>query len=35
MDQDTDGVWTIPGGAKIAWFGDPDGNVLTLMQFVG
>ena len=32
MDQDTDGVWTAPGGARVAWFGDPDGNVLSLSQ---
>src|SRR5689334_503334 len=23
MEQDADGVWTAPGGAKIAWFKDP------------
>ena len=34
MDQDSDGVWTTPGGDKVAWFGDPDGNVLSLTQFV-
>jgi catechol 2,3-dioxygenase-like lactoylglutathione lyase family enzyme len=33
MDQDEDGVWTTPGGDKIAWFADPDGNVLSLTQF--
>ena len=27
------GVWTAPGGDKIAWFADPDGNVLSLTQF--
>jgi catechol 2,3-dioxygenase-like lactoylglutathione lyase family enzyme len=32
--QDENGVWTAPGGgAKVAWFGDPDGNVLSLTQF--
>lgn len=32
--QDADGVWTSPdGGAKIAWFSDPDGNGLSLTQF--
>jgi catechol 2,3-dioxygenase-like lactoylglutathione lyase family enzyme len=30
--QDADGVWTAPGGAKIAWFKDPDGNILSLTQ---
>jgi catechol 2,3-dioxygenase-like lactoylglutathione lyase family enzyme len=33
MDQDSDGVWTAPGGDKVAWFADPDGNVLSLTQF--
>jgi catechol 2,3-dioxygenase-like lactoylglutathione lyase family enzyme len=28
-----DGVWTTPGGDKVAWFADPDGNVLSLTQF--
>lgn len=32
MPQDADGVWTAPGGSKIAWFADPDGNVLSLTQ---
>lgn len=32
--QDADGIWSPPGGgAKVAWFGDPDGNVLSLTQF--
>ncbi len=30
--QDEDGVWTAPGGAKIAWFKDPDGNLLSIAQ---
>ncbi len=33
MDQDTRGVWTSPGGARIAWFKDPDGNLLSLTAF--
>jgi len=33
MDQDALGVWTAPTGAKVAWFTDPDGNVLSLTQF--
>jgi hypothetical protein len=33
MGQDERGVWTAPGGAKIAWFPDPDGNNLSLTQF--
>jgi len=32
--QDADGIWEPPGGgAKVAWFTDPDGNVLSLTQF--
>jgi catechol 2,3-dioxygenase-like lactoylglutathione lyase family enzyme len=34
MDQDGDGVWTAPGGDKVAWFPDPDGNTLSLTQFL-
>lgn len=30
--QGADGVWTAPGGAKVAWFLDPDGNTLSLSQ---
>jgi catechol 2,3-dioxygenase-like lactoylglutathione lyase family enzyme len=30
--QDAAGVWTAPGGGKVAWFGDPDGNLLSLSQ---
>ena len=33
MDQDEDGIWTTPGGNKVAWFADPDGNILSLTQF--
>jgi catechol 2,3-dioxygenase-like lactoylglutathione lyase family enzyme len=33
MSQDELGIWTTPGGAKVAWFQDPDGNVLSLTQF--
>jgi catechol 2,3-dioxygenase-like lactoylglutathione lyase family enzyme len=33
MGQDELGVWTSPdGAAKVAWFADPDGNVLSLSQ---
>jgi catechol 2,3-dioxygenase-like lactoylglutathione lyase family enzyme len=32
--QDEDAIWNSPdGGAKVAWFADPDGNVLSLTQF--
>ena len=33
MQQDMQGVWTTPGGDRIAWFLDPDGNVLSLTEF--
>jgi len=26
------GIWAAPGGAKVAWFKDPDGNVLSVAQ---
>jgi len=32
-NQDARGIWTAPGGAKVAWFRDPDGNTLSLTQF--
>jgi catechol 2,3-dioxygenase-like lactoylglutathione lyase family enzyme len=32
--QDADGIWMVPGGgAQVAWFPDPDGNVLSIAQF--
>ncbi len=30
LEQDEDGIWSAPGGARIAWFRDPEGNVLSL-----
>ena len=33
MRQDAQGIWQSPSGAMIAWFTDPDGNVLSLTQF--
>ena len=32
MDQDAEGIWQSPGGAKVAWFKDPDGNILSITQ---
>ncbi len=32
--QDELGIWTAPTGAKVAWFKDPDGNVLSISQHV-
>ncbi len=34
MEQDALGIWTAPGGDRVAWFTDPDGNVLSLSQHV-
>jgi catechol 2,3-dioxygenase-like lactoylglutathione lyase family enzyme len=30
--QDDRGIWTAPSGARVAWFKDPDGNVLSVSQ---
>jgi catechol 2,3-dioxygenase-like lactoylglutathione lyase family enzyme len=35
LEQSADGVWTAPGGTKVAWFTDPDGNTLSLSQHEG
>jgi catechol 2,3-dioxygenase-like lactoylglutathione lyase family enzyme len=32
LEQDAAGVWNAPGGAKVAWFKDPDGNLLSISQ---
>jgi catechol 2,3-dioxygenase-like lactoylglutathione lyase family enzyme len=26
------GIWTTPSGDKVAWFKDPDGNILSISQ---
>lgn len=31
-NQDDLGIWTSPTGAKVAWFKDPDGNLLSLSE---
>ena len=33
MEQDDRGIWTTPGGDRVAWFTDPDGNTLSLTSF--
>jgi catechol 2,3-dioxygenase-like lactoylglutathione lyase family enzyme len=33
MDQDASGIWTAPSGARIAWFQDPDGNLLSVAEY--
>jgi catechol 2,3-dioxygenase-like lactoylglutathione lyase family enzyme len=30
MLQDEQGIWTTPSGDQVAWFSDPDGNVLSI-----
>ena len=35
MAQDDLGIWATPGGDRIAWFTDPDGNTLSLTEFAG
>jgi len=35
MGLDDLGIWTAPGGgARVAWFKDPDGNLLSISQHV-
>jgi catechol 2,3-dioxygenase-like lactoylglutathione lyase family enzyme len=30
--QDELGIWIAPGGTRVAWFKDPDGNILSVSQ---
>jgi catechol 2,3-dioxygenase-like lactoylglutathione lyase family enzyme len=32
-DADSRGIWNSPSGARVAWFKDPDGNVLSVTEF--
>ena len=32
-DNSPSGIWNAPSGARIAWFHDPDGNVLSVTEF--
>lgn len=32
LAQDDLGIWSTPTGAKVAWFKDPDGNLLSISQ---
>jgi catechol 2,3-dioxygenase-like lactoylglutathione lyase family enzyme len=34
FEQDSLGIWTAPTGDKVAWFKDPDGNILSISQHV-
>jgi len=33
-EEKTTGIWNAPGGDKVAWFKDPDGNTLSISQHV-
>ena len=33
LGQDADGIWRAPGGAQVAWFLDPDTNILSLTEY--
>jgi len=35
LKQDELGIWTAPGGTRVAWFKDPDGNLLSISQHEG
>ena len=32
MEQSDLAIWSAPSGAKVAWFKDPDGNLLSVSQ---
>ena len=32
LNQDRNCIWTAPSGARVAWFKDPDGNLLSLTE---
>ena len=32
LEQDELGIWLAPSGTKVAWFKDPDGNLLSVSQ---
>ena len=32
LPQAENGIWDAPSGARIAWFKDPDGNLLSIAQ---
>jgi catechol 2,3-dioxygenase-like lactoylglutathione lyase family enzyme len=34
FEQDKLGIWTAPTGDKVAWFKDPDGNILSVSEHV-
>lgn len=32
LEQDENGIWRAPDGTGVAWFKDPDGNLLSVSQ---
>ena len=32
LEQDPDDAWTSPSGARVVWFKDPEGHILSVMQ---
>jgi catechol 2,3-dioxygenase-like lactoylglutathione lyase family enzyme len=32
LEQNDLGIWTSPNGSKVAWFKDPDGNILSFTE---
>ena len=32
LEQNNVGIWNSPSGARVAWFKDPDGNLLSISQ---
>lgn len=35
LEHDEAGAWTGPGGVRVAWFHDPDGNLLSIVEDPG
>jgi catechol 2,3-dioxygenase-like lactoylglutathione lyase family enzyme len=33
LPQDAAGIWKSPDGVRVAWFRDPDGNLLSVVQY--
>ncbi len=33
LGQDAEGIWPAPSGARVAWFRDPDDNILSLTEY--
>jgi len=33
FSHDEKGVWTAPDGTRVAWFRDPDGNLISIVRY--